>query len=482
MLKTSTLNTATTLASQLADKGLTLVAKPNTVLNELVALSTLPYEVKLESDEDLYQAFYGLENTSSGTMEDPTQHSLQQDGIIKDLAPIVVGHVSHAKNIVKPIVVEMAKAIEDYLSTFKAKSASDVFEIQCLEVPELAADESFLDTLTPYKGKTILKPDLRFKLATKSSEDLIKLVTFGSDRTDKLILQWVSNLPEDFLVRVFNSFFTIEQIKDIVSYDDIDRANVFEKLDYALAILLLSTKLFDAVDESAKDLDLNVYKNTAAQYRDYAGALVVDCLTKIALFIKTERLVMVSDSKRYIAKVNGAVYRPWLQNGGSPEVILGHVISGDTQSSKSIIDIKSKDYLNAWNSYCTFYNVEQANKTIDFFKQFLVGQFALQLKEVSEAEQAYITKTPNYYSTVNQLATEYIDGLKTNDMKEVYTIALTLVAKIRFGYTSAYNILNDINEAAKANPNVDVREAALLAVINYVTDYFANQISVVSGA
>ena len=481
MLKLSTLNSASTLASQLADKGLTAVAKTNTVLNELVALSSLPFEIPLDSEEAIQEAFLTLEQTTRGTLEVPNQHGLQLDGIVKDLSKLVTSHISYAKNTVKPLVVDLAKEIETYLTTYKPKSASELFEVKVLDLPEIVTDESFLGTLTPYKEKVILKPDLRFKLAAKTHEELLGLVTYGYERTDKLVLDWVSKQAPEFLERVFNSFFTIEQVKDVLSYEDIERLNVFEKLDHALAILLMSNKLFDTVDESAQNVDLQVYKNTAAQYRDYAGALVVVCLNQIASFNKTERLVMEMQPGKYLAKVNGMIYRPWLQAGGSPEVIMGLIIVGDTGSSKSFVDSKRDGLLERWNSFCTFYNADQSNKTLDYFKQFLLSQFSIQLKDVSELEQNYIEKNPNYYATVNKVAEEYVNCLKTDDMKDVFGIALFLVAQARFFYTSAYNILNDINEAAKVNPNVDVREAALLAVINYIADYLANQIAIVAG-
>lgn len=481
MLKSNTLNASVTLASQLADKGLTIVAKPNTVLNELVGLAALPYDVLLDSDAALVEAFSNIEKITAGSLENPNQHGLQLDGVIKDLSRVVTAHVSYARTVVKPLVVEFAKDIEEYLTTYKSKTAGELFEVQVMALPELASDESFLDTLKPYQKKTVLRPDLKFRLGLKTKEELLGLITYGYDRTDKLVLDWASHQSEEFLTRIYNSFFTQESVPDIISYPDIDRLNVFERLDHALAILLMATKLFSNVDDSASDVDLQVYRNTAAQYRDYAGALVCDCLYKISTFIKTETLVIETSPDRYKVKVNGEVYRQWLQEGGTPEAILGLVVAGGTGSSKAAIDSKKAEYLTAWNSFCTFYGADQSNKSITAFKEFLLSRFAITLKELSDDEQAYILKTPKYYSIVNQLAQTYVDGLKKDDMKDVFGVALMMVAQFRFYYTSAFNILNDINEAARINPNVDVREAALLAVVNYLVDYLSAQTTLVNG-
>lgn len=482
MIKQSTLSGASTLASQLDSQGLVAVAKPNTPLNELVNTTYPSFEVQIQNDEQMFDVFSGIEAATRGTLEDPSQHSLQADGLIRDISKVVSEHISFAKNTVKPLVVEYAQQIEQYLTTQKPKQASELFEIVILDTPTLVKDESFLDTLKPYVSKTILEPDLRFNLGPKTTEELLGLITFGYERTDKLVLEWLSTLPEDFVLKAYTSFFTNEPGKAIISYDDITRANVFDRLNFGLAILLLATKLFDNVDETAKDTDLRVYRNTAAQYRDFAGALVTDALNKIALMVKTERLVLSTSLERYQVKVVGEVYRPWLQQGGAPEVILGYIVSNDTTSSKVGISNRTQDYLSAWNSFLSFYNTSESNKAINYFKDFLTSSFNLTLKEPSEVEKDFIAKNPNYYTFINELTNTYVQGLKKDDMKDVYAIALTLVAKHRFYYTASFNILNDINEAGKVNPNVDVREAALLAAVNYVTDYFASQISLGNGS
>jgi hypothetical protein len=479
MLKSTTLKTASTLASKLADTGKIAVPKPNTLLQELVGASLPTYDVIISSADDLHQAFYAVESTTTGTLEDPSDHSRHLDGIIKDLSSVVTAHVSYAKNTVKPLVVDMARAIEDYLVTYKGKSAAEMFEISILDLPELVSDDSFLDTLKAYQSKTILKPDLRLVLDAKPSADILGLVTYGYAKTDRLVVEWLSNRPSGFIERVYNSFFTSSDIKDVLSYDDVERLNVYERCDHAIAILLMASHLFDTVDPSAT-VELAVYRNAAAQYRDYAGALVVDCLAKIALLTRTEQLIIETSPTRYSAKLNGAVYRQWLQTGGSPEIILGFIVSGDVGSSKSVIDGKAAAYMTAWNSYCTFYNVDLSNRQTSTFREYLVSQFLVSLREPLATETAYITATPGYHATVTGLLQTYVDGLTKDQMLDVFSISLYMVAQIRFHYTSAFNILNDIQQASIANPNVDVREAALLAVIHYVTDYLGAQITMVT--
>jgi len=241
---------------------------------------------------------------------------------------------------------------------------------------------------------------------------------------------------------------------------------------------LIARKLYDQVDESAKNINLNVYKNIATQYKDYSGSSIAACLKKIAMFNKTKQLVIECQPAKYTAKVNGEIYRDWLTKGGSPEIIMGMIVEGDTTSSLTAIESKANIYKSRWNSYCSFYKANESNKQFDYFKEFLANSFKQQMANPTDpTEVEYRTNNPKFYEVINTLLQRQLDNLKPKDLEDSFDLALCLIGKVRFYYTSAYNILSDINEAHKVNSNVDVREAALLAVVNYLADYLADQIS-----
>lgn len=481
MIKSNTFLSALPLSEKYAESGKTLVAKPNTVLSILVEKSVPIFTSVAENREQLEGFGEILESTSVGTLEQPSSHSLELDAIIKDISKAVTAHISFAKNTVKPLVLEFAAAIQEYKETNVLKDAGEKFNIIVLNIPGVLQSEMFLDTLSFYKGKSVLEPDLSFSLEVKDRDQLVALMLTGHSDTDKLIVEWASHLEDGFLVNLWNSLFTtLATSGKTIKFNSISQLNAYEKADYATAIYLLSRKLFDQVDGSTKEVSLSVYKNTAAQIRDYAGALLVEAINKMALFNKSKLLVIESFPELYSAKVNGAVYKQWLETGGSPEVILGLIISGKNISSQVLIDQQAKDLVAQWNSFCSFYKTNESNKAFQYYSEFLISSFFGSLRDKKDSEIDYIESHANYYDTANKLAYEEIRKLKTDDMSDYFGVALTLVAKCRFYYTSSYNILSDITEAGKVNPNVDIREAALLAVVNYVADYVADQIAVIS--
>lgn len=485
MIQSQSFENAIPFATALAATGRSLVAKPGTPLNELVRLSVPPSSISgTDNSNEIMLGFHnaGMVAVTAGTLQDPSEHSREMDALQDMLAKFINTHIDHARNIVRPKVLEFAESLQEYLAKYTVKDASAAFTIEPLYMASVLNDESFLDTLTPYKDRSVLTPDAFLSLSGKETGELAELIMVGHARTDKLIAEWLAQKPPQFLEHVWSQFFTKSFSPDpalkICNTNDLQAANAFDKSDYALAILLISRKISIQVQES--DMPLALYKKLCSQYLEYSGALLVDALKKINLSIKTRGLVVECDSARKIAKVNAEIYNAWLNTGGSPEVILGYIVSGNQPSSQLLIDKKALEYVKTWNSYVTYYRTSEGNKTFAYARAFIETEFLTQWANKNEMEDGFILKNPGYTETVKKMLAETLLNLKAPDLKDPYALALLLIAKVRFYYTSSFQILSDMEAAKAANPDVDVREAALLAVINYGADHLAAQITSVA--
>jgi hypothetical protein len=260
------------------------------------------------------------------------------------------------------------------------------------------------------------------------------------------------------------------------NYNDVGALNGFAKADVALAILLFARKISSEIQPS--NMELSKYQSMCSQYVEYGSTLLIDALNKVNLAIRTKALIIEKNSFKLEVSVNGEVYPQWLQSGGTPEVILGALISEGSGFTQSLIDEKRDEYLRAWNSYCLFFRTREMNNSFTYAKNFIDNLFLTGLRSLHASEEEIAKTNSTFQENIIAKAKVYLESIKPDDLKDPYNIALILIAGIRFSYTSSYQILNDINEAGKINPNADVREAALLAVINYVSDFVADQINV----
>ncbi len=497
MINQSSFNTALPSASALAAVNKVVGAKPSTVLSELVRLSA-PVEMvdnagkvidstgKATAETFYTPDAYGhmVEATTMGTLENPTAHSVQMDTLINTLSTEVAKHVSYAKNVVRPLVSELAEKIIKYQAEFRPREASQAMNIVMMNTPSILIDESFLDTLTPYKDKSILTPDRPLVLQQKTAEELNKLVTIGHDRTDKLIVEWLTNQHELFLTHVWNVFFTssgpaLDVTAGSMLVDSanslVNNTNPYVRANYALAILLLARKI--KADVQSSDLSAASYDTMCAQYIEFAGSVLTASLARIALYARNQTLVIEKNSYNLTIVVNGDVYTQWLQTGGSPEVLLGILISDNAPSTIPLINEAIDQYRRQFESYSSFYRTRETGNVYKYTKNLIEAEFNNLMGTVEDVETGVRTANSNIVNEIIAAAKATIDGYTAKDLEDPFAIALQLIAKIRFSYTSSYQILSDIHEASKHNPNVDVREAALIAVINYVSDYVADQMA-----
>ena len=70
----------------------------------------------------------------------------------------------------------------------------------------------------------------------------------------------------------------------------------------------------------------------------------------------------------------------------------------------------------------------------------------------------------------------YIDTLELSDIDYLDKVLLTIVAKIQYRYTNAFEILNEMDEILKVSEKITPMEASLLSVVKYLTCYLLEQL------
>jgi hypothetical protein len=483
MIQKESILAAIGLAEHFAEKNLVVVAKPSTLMSELVTRTNADILAPIENDPGYAIFADNIEQLTTGALEKPSLHDQYSDEAIEAISTAVRGHISFAKNIVKPIVVDVAEGTLAYLREFRYPQAADQFCVNVVDVPELLEDESFTDRLSDYQGKLPLKPEAMPSLGKKTGEELLALMLTGDKDADVAITTWYTRLGNDWFVNLWENLFRDNQpdrgVLKAVYYDDILGYDLFERADYALALYLLADKLFDNVDESAAGLNLVAYQNIIAQTRDFGGAMLANTVERAKSFEATKIMVIQNHQPSQSAKVFGKVYRPWLATGGCAEMILGMIVSGRNLTTTYSVDEVKQQLLETWKTHSAFFIAAESNKRFDYFKEAIKLKFNEVMANLTDTEQEFISTAPNYQQVVMVKLENELAQLRPQDADDMYAAALKLVCRARFYYTQAEAILGDMVEASKVNPNVDVREAALISTTNYVIDFVASQLAVV---
>lgn len=494
MIDRKSVITSAALAEHLATKGYYIAAKPNTPLAELtniadyMSTSIVVGEPKDISD-DISQNAYTMElatyyeNVTFGGLDSPSKNDISFDAYIETISKHAKAHVGFAKNVVKPVIMDYAQKVTEAVNSQPKLSPYSDFCIDPVDLPEVLFEKSFYNALKVYKGKVPLKPRESLGLESKTLDEVLELMSTGDQTLDDLVkvfaLQY-NETQKDILVDIYENFFRSPSatvaVGRAITYDTLLGMNIFDKANIALVVYLIAQRLFNSVDESARGMSINDYTNRVAEVRDFAGTVLLQSVDQAENYQKSATIIVETNPSRKYCKVYAPNYQKWLDNGGSPEIIFGVLLTGRRTYSEATINTFIDEIKKSWESYVTFYSTSEANLQFERFIMVLKHCYAEIMTEFSEEEMEYINFDSNFLDKAQTIFNKEVDHIKMFDIDDIYGIATKLICRSRFFYTDAESILTDINQAKKINPNIkDVREASFIATIHYVVDYIADQ-------
>ena len=385
MIDRKSIITSASLAEHLATKGFYIASKPNTPLADLTNVAEYitgnlsmhdgqSRDLSDEIDDNRYlmeTATY-YEDMTYGGMDSPSKNDISFDAYIDQISKHVKAHVSFAKNIVKPVIMDYAEKVIQALEAQPKLSPYADFCIDPVNLPDVLFEKAFYNALKIYKGKVVLKPREPIALDAKTTDEILELMSTGDKTLDDLIkvfaLQFNEKEP-DILVAIYDNFFRSPNANftKVITYDIVMGLNIFDKANIALVIYLIAQRLFNSVDESAKGMSAATYSNIVAEIRDFAGTLLYQAVDQVENYQKTNIIIVETNADRKQCKVYEPNYQKWLDNGGSPEVIFGVLLSGRRSYSEATINTFIDEIKKSWDSYVTFYSTSQTNLQFERF-------------------------------------------------------------------------------------------------------------------
>lgn len=486
MLTIASIMQSKALAALAGNKNVTITAASGTPVQELSkpcfsALTTVAGPL-IESvsgtdgfDQEYLRAANVLSSVSGGTGESIHDQSL--DALVDDISHAVAAHLSYARNVVKPTIVDMVEQVHKYMQ--EAPEVGSEFKIEIHDIPVAMQVSSFESSIRKFEGGVFVVPDSAVILKEKAPQEILELLHTGSAAYDEKVDEWFAKMGDVWFVSAFNNLFTdIRQTKPSVVFT-FEQALLrdTEYDDYALFVYLIASKIYEDVQEGT-GLSLSRYKEVVSQYKTAAGVRLLNCYKKYESDAKLNMMVVSYSQDRKTMTVNGHVYRPWIAAGGDNEVLMGLLTTTNNVYNAKAIDEKANEYKRIWAEYLNLQATVNRNRNFVRFQEVLTIAFEQSLRQPFEAEKDFIKQNNAYLQNVAKYFQEQLSCVSSTDMKDVYGVCTRLVCRARFYYTDAEKILCSINAAMQENPSMDVREAALISTIEYVCDYIADQLCI----
>lgn len=175
--------------------------------------------------------------------------------------------------------------------------------------------------------------------------------------------------------------------------------------------------------------------------------------------------------------LNSAVYEKWLNEGGTPEIILGAVMNQQNNPSE-VLSYSSllgrKDILiNVWNNYHASKRILEDNKRLDKIKN---GLYACLIKTIDEMQNADLPDLAVKENLVTR-AKEHVAEVNNHHINDMGKLCMDIACDVLFYHTPSKYLLNRISDRCEEGMSPD--EAATAVMMEYITDWIASGLGVV---
>lgn len=501
MLTSRSVESGFALADEFADKGFSIVPVANTPLaflfkatNDLACCYSPTNAAEAVNEAEILSSITELAREIELNSTNAYKlHDQEMDKYVKVIKNSVNNHLDITKNIVKPIVIELMEMVTESFNKDMARNPSDDFNVIAINPCPILSMAGFSSMLEKYENKLPALPKEKIKLKADiklQESDVYNIITdYYSDLKAEMI-DWFNEVNDGFLTDsnytsdddicfAFSSFFTkcpddvesVNPTKFDLKTDDLTLLNKLIVL-YTVALYIYERPEFGI------GYTLGQYKEAVAQLRDYAGARICQYMKKLDILNRSQTLILRMSRSSNVIYVNGPIYRAWLQDGNSPEILYSILLNGEGMVTIPTIDTSKVMLMEKWKKWNVLKEVAYKNNSLQRFKDHLRLAFLDQLKDIQEIELLYFNQDKRkLVETVMKRFEENLANLKMHSMDNVLKTCRKLVCRSRFFYTPADKLLSSIEEYSNSNPDIDPQEAALMATIEYVADFVAEQLN-----
>lgn len=497
MLKKSSVQAVELLCNKLMDASVCVVPIQETPLAALVAKCYDPIiDCKVDgkdtctiNDQYVFGTVHELaERTRQISEIDTLTHGDAVEDFVRVLSGSVQANLHGARNIVNPIIRNVATAVDAARAAAQAPTASPL-SIQIVDYKGIWSSPALDDLIDKYKETPAWSEAKLFNLhPLKTQAEVLDMLKTGSSRFDDELTAWVNEVGADFVYDTYRIYFAEGQF-----VDPEDARNGYplryamgateRDRNRALVIHLIARRLVQDVPEGV-DMALPDYRVLMTGVVEQTGRTLCRFYERRQSDIRNKRLILeyplqgaeyeTRNPEYAIIRVNGDLYPKWLEEGGSPDAILGAFVTDRCESMSDIIKDKER-YETAWMRRASLVRSGQRSElfgiTITAFRKAMTDA----INSLADDHVPHGTREP-----LHARLTTFLNEITASQAERVYDTAKWLVCMVIFPHTDALKILDTMDRIVADNPELADRpmEAALLATIDVLVDWMVKLVTI----
>lgn len=474
MLTSTSVNAVYPLAQKLAEQGLALRPLDQTPLAELIKASLTHAAVVEQAAKGSgiteVASFAGnlVEGSQFASADGTVLHDELMVTVTKIVSDSVVANLHLARNVVNPMIKQVMEDTQAHMDRCQQSSISPLQIVPFYFKP--IWDSPILRELVDRYAELPLSPVAVKGLPIQAPDNIASFLATGAGRFDEDVAAFADAVGEDRLRTVWNSLFSVQAAH---SLSDVLVPN-YENFDAAVIAFLFARRLQQNIPEG-----LNM---SGGEWGDYISSILSQCgravcraFDKRALDARTKTMFIAFPRFDTVGNVFvvGEVYDQFLAAGGSPEVIFGSIHS-DRQTQFNALLEGAEGYRRTWKNA---FSLLQSQASFGRFNAMVEGLREAMMKQLRELPEEYRQVTGEAY---RELLRDRLTHAKAADLENLWLICRKAVCRVIFPHTDAEKILVAIDTSKATHPVLDIREAALLAVVDYVCTWLSKLIVVES--
>lgn len=492
MISNQAVRQAVQLAKEFDARNMKLVASAGTPLAEMVTVSGLnqcdliqPVGEYTPNEQYIVDASSNFNALQRGEMP---IHNEKLDSFVDSIAPMVQSHLRFARNKVKPLITELAGRVNTAVAA-QTVNLEEGYEVVVSELPAPLYDTGLRGDIAKMANVDLDTTDRAPGLLDPATtpEQILDMLKFNVKAMDQAIALWLATRGPAFINETWREAFSTARqrsLNELLSGPN--------KVDASLFVLLVATKLHDTPPPEGVKMTLAAY-NSALLWMKQQASIRLNFAIQEWDSAEESKLLIQSCVGRRIT-VYGHVYANWITAGGANSLLIANVQLDRPKRFVNDIDAAAAELLRLWERHSAMVRLAHDNRRFVTVKSILRQQtFAVvrdHMGEVFAHLPAYennqsLKEDPSQWQVIQvpelqEIAARvdaYLETLREADMRNLFHTCMELIGNCVFWYTDSYKILRGIDIACQLNPEMDVGEAALLSLIEYVADFVIDQMA-----
>ncbi|BAW19013.1 hypothetical protein [Ralstonia phage RP12] len=449
----------------LDEKNIALVAKPGSLLATLVAATYINFDPAQQGGEyhhDLGAMCALTDQASNATGY--SEHTARMEETSDFLAEKLQKHLFYARTVVAPFVDAYAGRLTQAMELIGGNPDNGV-EVVMHTQPGPLSEPSLISSIQLNRDAVFTREELLSGMPELDDNQIRTFMMTGAASVDAAIAEHFAKKEEGWLAARWKEIFC-RRFTDPVPSSGLDAfISGRENVDTALMVFLVTRRIWNAPLDGA-NMSSAAYEDAMVRYRTQSGLRLCHELERLDRDSQSGILVIGTETSPGGAVkliVNAAVYRDFLTQGGTNEVLLGNLLQPQKEVRLDRL-LANKDLLEStWSRHYAYNRAFYDQKRLLKMREALVCEWEYLARDYTP-EDFPVQKRASSRAMILKLS----HALQPKDFDDLSSLALRLACEARFYETDAYEILSGMQRARENNPGLNATEAANISVTEYV--------------